>query len=120
MQTLLYRAPVTPVELFDDPEWALHLEPDPALFVEQVRDVIFQLREAARLHQGVAFHGVRRGLGFPGQERGDEEDRGRQAERGAYAAVNEGADLFPFPFVSQEVGLVDDEQDLLSPVADKL
>src|SRR5215217_7912089 len=119
-QALVHRAAVTPIELFHHPERALHLQPDPALFVEQVGDVIFQLRKAARPHQGVAFHGVRGGFGFSGQEGGDEEDRGRQAERGAYSAVNEGADLFSFLLVCQEVGLVDDEQDLLPPVADEL
>src|SRR5215204_6492858 len=45
---------------------------------------------------------------------------GRQAERGPYAAVHEGADLIPLRVVGQQVGLVDDEQYLLPPVADEL
>ena len=59
-------------------------------------------------------------LGLACQQGRDEEDGGRQAERGAYAAVHEGADLLDLALVPEEVSLVYDEQYLLPPVADEL
>ena len=59
-------------------------------------------------------------LALRAKESRDEEDRGRQAEGRTYAAVHKGANLLDLRFVGQKVGLVDDEQDLLPPVADEL
>jgi hypothetical protein len=66
------------------------------------------------------LHGVGCRLGLASKESRDEKDRGRQAEGRTYASIHKGANLLDLRYVGQEVGLVDDEQDLLPPVADEL
>src|SRR3712207_8627412 len=57
-----------------------------------------------------SLDGARGGFPLPGQECGDEEDRGRQPQSRADAPLDEGANLFCGLVFLQEIGLVDEDR----------